>query len=108
MLTPTFKASTPEKASRRGPQAFADAYLNYRQSQFDKAKNATLASIDAEIASLTAATRHHDRPARGGAGNSTAASRRTRSARSMSSCPRSVRRRTIVGMWMRSTRARAT
>ena len=37
VLTPTFKASTPEKA-RAGAQAFADAYLDYRQSQYDKAK----------------------------------------------------------------------
>jgi hypothetical protein len=51
VLTSTFKASTPEKA-RAGAQAFADAYLNYRQSQYDKAKQGTLASIDADIQQL--------------------------------------------------------
>ena len=53
VLTPTFKASTPEKA-RAGAQAFADAYLDYRQSQYDKAKQNTIASIDNEIQQLNA------------------------------------------------------
>jgi capsular polysaccharide biosynthesis protein len=51
VLTATFHASTPERA-RQGAQAFADAYLDYRQSQYDGIKERQLASLDAELATL--------------------------------------------------------
>jgi polysaccharide biosynthesis transport protein len=51
VLTATFRASSPEKA-RQGAQAFADSYLDYRQSQYDATKDRTLASIDAQLATL--------------------------------------------------------
>jgi polysaccharide biosynthesis transport protein len=51
VLSATYKASTPEGA-RDGAQAFADAYLEYRQGQYDGIKERQLASIDAELTPL--------------------------------------------------------
>jgi capsular polysaccharide biosynthesis protein len=53
VLTNTFRASTPERA-RQGAQAFADAYLEYRQGQYEGQKERYLATINAELESLGA------------------------------------------------------
>ena len=53
VLTSTFKAATPEH-TRQGAQAFADAYLDYRQGQYNDSKTHTLANLDQEIGGLQA------------------------------------------------------
>jgi hypothetical protein len=53
VLTNTFRASTPERA-RQGAQAFADAYLAYREAQYESQKERYLAGLNAELESLGA------------------------------------------------------